>query len=283
MGFNTPYFPRSAELENTLFSFCLIRVASSGLYRFMISPVDFLMAEYVRRKNDNSRYSERAFAQALGLSPGYLKLFFQGKKQLSLARAQEVALRLQWTESQKAKFLNSIHTASAKKAKTLKGKFLLSDLDFFEISDWFHFGIIELIKAKDGQCRLEEICQRLEISKNEATFALKHLKRLKMVEEEKKGIYRVPDSYEVTSITSEGIRKYHKQMLERAKDAVENQTMNERDLRGLTIAFDRARVNEAKEDIQKFVAQFEKKYGKGSRDSVYQLSLALFRLDKGEL
>lgn len=249
----------------------------------MISSVDFLMAEYVRRKNDNSRYSERAFAQALGLSPGFLKLLFQGKKQLSLARAQEVALRLQWTESQKAKFLNSMQTASAKKAKSLKGKFLLSDLDFFEISDWFHFAIIELIKAKDGQCSLEEICQRLEISKTEATFALKHLKRLNMVEELKNGSYRVPDSYEVPSITSEGIRKYHKQMLELAKDAVEKQTMNERDLRGLTIAFDQARVEEAKEDIQKFVAQFEKKYGKGPRDSVYQLSLALFRLDKGEL
>jgi len=249
----------------------------------MFNSVDFLMAEYVLRKNDNDRYSERAFARDLGLSPGFLKLLFQGKKQLSLARAQEVTQRLQWTEAQRVKFLKSMQSESAKKAKSLKGKFLLSDLDFFEISDWFHFAIIELIKAKDGQCSLEVICQRLEISKTEATFALKHLKRLNMVEEIKKGSYRVPDSYEVPSITSEGIRKYHKQMLERAKKAVEEQTMDERDLRSLTLAFDKARVQEAKDDIQKFVAQFEKKYGKGSRNSVYQMSLALFRLDKGDI
>lgn len=248
----------------------------------MTSSIDFLMAEYIRRKNDNSRYSERAFAQALGLSPGFLKLLFQGKKQLSLARAQEITLRLQWTEAQRVAFLNSIQIASAKKAKTLKGKFLLNELDFFEVSDWFHFAIIELIKSKNGECTIQEICRRLEISKTEATFALKHLKRLKMIEGVKKDSYQVPESYEVPSITSEGIRKYHKQMLQRAKDAVEEQNLDERDLRGLTIAFDKARVHEAKKDIQKFVAQFEKKYGKDSRNSVYQLSLAFFRLDKGE-
>jgi uncharacterized protein (TIGR02147 family) len=249
----------------------------------MISSVDFLMAEYIRRKNDNSRYSERAFAQALGLSPGFLKLLFQGKKQLSFDRAKEITLRLQWTEAQRAKFLNSIQTDSAKKAKILKGKFLLSELDFFEISDWFHFAIVELIKSKNGQSSLDEICQRLKISKTEATFALKHLKRLNMVEEVAKSTFQVPESYEVPSTTSAGIRKYHKQMLEKAKEAVEEQTVQERDLRGLTLAFDKSRVQEAKEDIQKFVAQFEKKYGKGPRDSVYQLSLALFRLDKGDL
>lgn len=249
----------------------------------MNSSVDFLISEYVRRKNDNNRYSERAFARALGLSPGFLKLLFQGKKQLSLARAQEVTFKLDWTESQRAKFLNSIQAQSAKKAKSLKGKFLLSDLDFFEISDWFHFAIIELIKSKDGLCSLEEICKRLVISKTEASFALKHLKRLNMIEEVANSHYRVPETYEVPSTTSEGIRKHHKQMLQKAKDAVDEQAVDKRDLRGLTLAFDESRVQEAQEDIQKFVAQFEKKYGKGSRNSVYQLSLTLFRLDKGEL
>lgn len=271
------------KMENTLFSKLLLWVLESILLPAMINSVDFLMAEYVRRKSDNNRYSERAFAQALGLSPGFLKLLFQGKKQLSLARAQEITHRLQWTEAQKVKFLNAIQTASAKKAKILKGKFLLSDMDFFEISDWFHFAIVELIKSKNGQASLEEICGRLEISKTEASFALKHLVRLNLVEDLKKGVYKVPESYEVPSTTSAGIRKYHKQMLQRAKDAVETQTMGERDLRGLTLAFDRARMHEAKEDIQKFVGQFEKKYGKGSRNSVYQLSLALFRLDRGEI
>jgi len=79
----------------------------------MTNSTDFLMAEYVRRKDDNGRYSERSFAQALGLSPGFLKLLFQGKKHLSLARAQEITLRLQWTEAKRVKFLDSIQANSA--------------------------------------------------------------------------------------------------------------------------------------------------------------------------
>jgi uncharacterized protein (TIGR02147 family) len=249
----------------------------------MTSATDFLMAEYVRRKNSNNRYSERSFAQALGLSPGFLKLLFQGKKQISLERARQVSYRLQWTEEQRAKFLNSLQADSAKKSKTLKGKFLLSDADFFEISDWFHFAVIELIKARNGRCTLDGICKYLQISKTEAAFALTHLMRLNLIEEFKKDTFQVLESYEVPSISSSGIRKYHQQILQRAKDAVEMQSMAERDLRGLTIAFDKDRLTEAKKDIQKFTAQFEKKYGSGSKNSVYQLSLAFFRLDTGDL
>lgn len=249
----------------------------------MTSSNDFLISEYIRRKSDNNRYSERAFAKSLGLSPGFLKLFFQGKKHLSFMRAREIAFRFQWTEAQRLRFLNSILIESTKKANTLKGKLLLNDLNFFEISDWFHFAIIELIKANDGETSIDEICRRLLISKVEATFALKHLKHLDLVKEITKNNFSVPDAYEMPSSSSEGIRKYHKQMLQYAKDSVEDQDVLERDLRGLTIAFDKSRIQEAKKDIQKFVAQFEKKYGKGSRNSVYQLSLAFFRLDKGKL
>lgn len=65
----------------------------------MVNSTDYLITEYVRRRNGNSRYSERAFAQAIGLSPGFMNLLFKGKKQLSLARAADIAHRLNWTES----------------------------------------------------------------------------------------------------------------------------------------------------------------------------------------
>lgn len=269
-------------MENTLLSKLLIPQHQSVLISNMTNSTDFLVAEYVRRKSSNSKYSERAFAKAVGLSPGFLKLLFQGKKQLSFSRANEVAHNLKWTESQKAKFLGSLQKESVKKAKTLKGKFLLSEIDFFEISDWFHFAIIELIKSQGSTATLQEICQRLAISKTEGAFALKHLTHLGMLEAVEKDHYRVPENYEVPSATSQGIRKYHRQMLQKAIDAIEEQNTDRRDLRGLTLAFSPARLHEAKADIQNFVAQFEKKYGKGSRTSVYQLSTALFRLDKGE-
>jgi uncharacterized protein (TIGR02147 family) len=242
--------------------------------------VDLMIAEYIQRKNHNSRYSERAFAQAVGLSPGFLKLLFQGKKQLGLPRAKEIAGRLNWNQSKKIEFLKSVQATSSAKSKILSGKFILSDKDFFEISDWFHFAIIEYIKVKNGSVSLGQICSALVLTKTEASFALKHLVRMEMIQEVGHLKYSARTNYEVPSISSEGIRKYHRQMLSRAISAIDAQDMDRRDLRGLTLAFDSRRMEEAKKDIQKFSAMFEKKYGGGINDSVYQLSLALFRLDK---
>ena len=58
--------------------------------------IDLLIGEFTQRKNANPRYSERAFAGALGLFPGYLKLLFHVKKRISITRAQDVIGRLVW-------------------------------------------------------------------------------------------------------------------------------------------------------------------------------------------
>ncbi len=243
--------------------------------------VDLLILEHIRRKNINARYSERAFAKSLGLSPGFLKLLFQGKKNISQSRAKIVADRLNWTQSQKSTFLKSV-PASSKVEKMLKNKFVLSDTDFFEVSDWFHFAIIELIKVKKGKVTTDQICKEFNISRTEADFALKHLVRLEILKTKDSKIYSAPDKYEIPSVSSSGIRKYHKQMLNRAIEAIEDQPMEQRDLRGLTLAFDQKQISEAQKEIQKFVTHFEKKFVPQAANSVYQLSLAFFKLNNGD-
>ena len=260
--------------------YCLSSNADATPLDMNSGYVDLLINEFVQRRTSNARYSERAFAQSLGLSPGFLKLLFQGKKQLGLPRAKEIANRLNWTEPQKIRFLRSFADSSNHRVSSLKKKFLLSDKDFFEISDWFHFAIIEFIKVKKGSVEIDDICKGFSLSKTEVSFALKHLLRLGVVGEESKR-YSVPDAYEVPSISSEGIKKFHKQILDRAARAVDEQAIESRELRGLTLAFDKTKIKEAKKEVQKFVSSFEKKFGKGNPDSVYQLSVALFQLDKG--
>lgn len=242
--------------------------------------VDLLVAEYISRKAVNSRYSERAFASAVGLSPGFLKLLFQGKKKLSVARAQEVASRLNFREPKRSKFLKSVRGAADKASSHLSGKNLLQENEFTEISDWFCFAIVELVKVKRGNISMEQVVDELGISKTEVVFAFNQLMKIGILKEDSRGHYCVPDSYEMPSISSEGIRRFHRQMLLMAHASVSSQTPEERDLRGLTLAFEKSRLDEARKDIQKFVTAFEKKFGQGEVDSVYQLSLSMFRLDK---
>jgi uncharacterized protein (TIGR02147 family) len=242
--------------------------------------VDLLIREYVSRKQMNARYSERAFAQMLGLSPGFLKLLFQGKKQLGIERAKEVASRLNLKDQKRVLFLRSVQK-SRQADRAFPGKFVLKDHDFDEISDWFAFATLELIKVKKGKATESQISECLGISKTETIYAIKSLTKLGILKKQEDGSYHVPESYEMPSISSGGIRRFHRQMFQLANLSIDGQSAESRDLRGLTLAFEKSRISEAQKEIQKFVAQFEKKFGSGNFDSVYQLSLAFFQLDRG--
>ena len=242
--------------------------------------VDLLAGEYAQRRNSNELYSERAFARTLGLSPGYLKLLFQGKKRLSLLRARDVVARLNWTELKKRQFLSCVETSSFKNQRRLRQKVILKEQIFFELSDWFHFAVVELIKTNAGVISLPQVCSKLGLAETEANFALNNLTRIGLLTRSKNGKYKAPEHYEMPSVSSLGIRKFHAQTLRLALAAIEGQSPEERELRGLTLAFEKKRLLEAKTFISKFVSDFEKRFGGTKPDSVYQLSLALFRLDK---
>lgn len=247
--------------------------------------VDLLVAEYVRRKTQNERYSERSFAKSLGLSPAYLKLIFQNKRVLSPRRAAEVASRLPWSERERIQFCQLNYDAKDRtrnrKQKVVHTKYLAKK-DFHELSDWYYFAILELFKLKMKALDADQIAKVLNISKTVVKFSIEKLLRAGLLGNDPGGGFKAQENYEVPSISSEGIRNFHSQMLEKAKAAVFTQSFEQRDLRGLTLAFEKKRMKEAKKYIENFVNDFERKFGKGHFDSVYQLNLAFFRLDEGE-
>ncbi len=153
----------------------------------------------------------------------------------------------------------------------------MKDKDFFEVSDWFHFAIVELIKAKKGSVNLNDVRSRLKLSETEARFALKSLVGVGLLKTTGQNRFSAPDSYEMPSISSEGIRKFHTQTLQLALRSIVGQPMSSRELRSLTLAFDKKRMLEVREYLSKFVAGFEKKFASGERDSVYQLNLSLYQ------
>ncbi len=241
-----------------------------------------LINEYVARKALNNSYSERAFAKNLGVSPGFLKLLFQKKKHLSPARAKDFSNRLSWNEKKKRIFLKSVlHTASARRGSIGRSyKRKIPATEFFEVSDWFYFAIIEFLKVKNGSVSEEEMAAAFRLNKTEVRFALDRLLELKVVQKKNTHTYSIADHYEIPSTSSEAIRKYHRQTLNKAIEAIDSQSFTKRDFRALTLAFDSQRVDEVKKFIENFVSAFDKKFSAENLDSVYQLNVAFFRHDK---
>lgn len=244
-----------------------------------MNTIDLLIQEYQSRKFINSSYSERAFARDLGLSPGYYKLFTQKKRNLSSQRAKEILTRLKWSKEKKAHFLSMLIENNKHQKNSMNASYLqLEHKEFFEISKWFHFAIVELIKIKKGEITGDKIAKYFNIPLAAAKNALNTLTNLGLLYLNKDAKYETPQDYEVLSFSSETIKNFHKQILKLASDAVDAQEFKTRENRSLVMAFDSKCLPQAKEDLEKFIYKFNKKYTTKNSDRVYVLNANLFSL-----
>ena len=243
---------------------------------------DFLKEELVIRQSSNALYSERAFAASIGLSPSFFKLLLQKKRNLSVQRAADVAHSIGWDETKIETFVGVVKSQTPCDYRDKRGKHKKIELNTFsEIADLHCFAIIELLKTAKSPLSIEDISQRLSISIEQSNQMVHRLFELGFISKGKKGRYKSIEKYEVPSMSSEVIQRYHKQVLEKASQAAQQPT-DVREYRSLTLAFDSERMTEAKKAIEKFMVDFDRKFGTGDRDSVYQFTMAFFRLDTKE-
>lgn len=82
-------------------------------------------------------------------------------------------------------------------------------------------------------------------------------------------------------LASEAIRENHKGMIQRAYEAVEEQTVEQRHFNSLTLQFDMAQIPEAKKRILDFVKNFNAEFNSNKSIQVYQLNVQLFEHSNG--
>jgi uncharacterized protein (TIGR02147 family) len=245
------------------------------------SFTDLLKQAYIDRKRRNPSYSERAFARDIELSPGFLKLLFQGKKSISIRRAEAISRKLNWTEFKVRAALQRLHRQKGEayiRPVNAENAHLLSMASFSLISDWYYFAILELCDVYQRGLSLRQVCRAYGLSALEAGSALKELETVGLLRRQKRQYFKVKGTYEVKSQSVEVVRKYHRQILAKAVKAVDHQDYSEREYAGVTLSFSSDRMDEAREAIQSFVQEFNAQFIGGSKDNVYQLELAFFSL-----
>jgi len=248
----------------------------------------FLEDEFIRRTQVNPRYSQRAFAKQLGMSAGELSEVLRGKRNLSLKSAFKIARKLglstieverliHLTQVEKARKVSD-HSFLLERVKTPDSKQLTLDV-FRIVSDWFCFAILNLAETKGFHLTPCWIAKRLGITRTEAQIGIERLKRVGLVEE-KMGQWEVNTNYVLSpcETPSEAIRSYHKQILGRALEALETQSVSERDFSGIGFAVHPKHLSAIKKEISDFQDQLVAKYSKGTRTEVYFLECSLFRL-----
>jgi len=189
--------------------------------------------------------------------------------------------------------LNSVeaqHLLSLAQSEKLETSLPKQDLDqrqlseeiFSLVSEWYHFAILSLLDCEDFEWKESSIASRLQISRAQAKMAMQLLIKLGLVVN-KKG--RIQSGHEhvltATDVPSAAVRTYHRQMLAKAMEALEQQDVMEREIRGMGLAVDPEHIAPIKKDLAEFQNRLMTKYGRGKKREVYFIGLSFFKLTTG--
>jgi uncharacterized protein (TIGR02147 family) len=256
------------------------------------SYINLFKDEFIARKNADASYSLRSFAKDLDLTPAYVSLIFSGQRHLSQDTALKISKKLKWNCQKQAYFINLLKFENSKSEESKKVAhkniqkiesdnvdFTSLNIDKFEVlSVWYYNAILTLLNLKKTKTSVAFIAKRLELDRIQVESALSRLKRLGLAKKDGAGWVALYSYLKIDSIPSGAIKLYHKEMLEKAATAIDEQAFDERDFSNLTITVDRSQLKAAKKKIVDFHHEMAELLGGQEPTEVYQLSVQLFQL-----
>jgi len=250
-----------------------------------IEARELLRRELTDRIAVNPRYSLRAFARALKMSPATLSQILSGKQTLTIKRVQMVSIVIGLTPLQQEGLKQQI----LKQKKALKNQTDFVDhghnitMDIFSVlSDWYHYAILSLLELKESSLAPNWIVSKLGISKREAIQAIRRLKRLEMIKKKNGKWKQTALPLRVArEIANPAARRFQRQLLNKAIYALDNEPSERRDITSITFAMDSSDVNFASEKITEFRRRLSCELEKrGKPQSVYNLTIQLYPVTK---
>jgi len=239
-----------------------------------------LLKKFQEAQLHNSRFSQRAFAQRLGVSSGALSEIFKGKRALSSGQKKKMAEVLRLSPQEQLDFFEDDLPENLRPVR--REVFQLSVDQFHLITEWWHFGILNLLRTKGFRLDQDWIAARLGLPAKivsealERLFRLGHLKRAsgKVLREHA----RVETKDEFFDLS---VQKSHLENTKLIEKSLLENPLAVRDHTSLTIAIHRKSIKRAKELIRIFQDQFEREIETvrdGDADEVYRLSISFFPL-----
>lgn len=278
------------------------QMSEFSIYQFRDAR-DFVREVYEGKRRKNPGFSVRAWARQMDL-PHHALLALAIAKKRKLKSPFSARIRDQiGLKGQEARYFdllvafNNAETLDEKQFyEGLLRQLAPSDQPFSElsfdilrlISQWIHTAIIEMTELEEFNSDPRWIASRLGESATplEAQEAVDRLVRLRLLENSDGRLRKTQRHFTTPSdIPSHYIRDFHKQLIDKAKRSLDEQPVEEREVRALTLAIRKDRIPEAKQMLREFTKQFQQAFETkpGERaEEVYQLNLQLFGLTKTE-
>lgn len=262
---------------------------------------DLLRFELQSRSAKNPAYSLRAYAKSLGLDAAHLSRVLRGQKQLSMESGYLVAQRLFPATREREYFLHLLALESTTdgrkremitlqlarlKARSAHAKQSILELEQFEaISSWYHFAILDLSTIPGFPMDAKNVAGYLGIRVSEAKQAIARLERLGLLASTGGRLSKTREKLSTPNgLPSSALRSYHKQVLGKAIEAIESQSVDRRYFISRTVALKRRQLQELRELVDGFFERVSKEVGNESEpDALYQVNAQFFDLKEGEV
>jgi len=262
--------------------------------RLAPNPGDILRQALVEKIARNPNYSLRAFARQLRVSHSYLSLVLNGKRKLPFGTAIKFAQLAGMDEEQtellvttsREEYLRArpVTPFAAQKARPSSScTNYRMELDRFRvISHWYHLAILDLTLIKGFKSQSRWIAVRLGISEKQVRIAIGRLRRLGLLDTSGKVWVKTKAKLEVpTHQANRAILNFHEGMIQKALEAARSEKDEDylaRDITGITMPINPARIGGAKTRIQRFRWSLYRYLSQGECTDLYQLNLQLFPL-----
>lgn len=251
--------------------------------------VQILQRELGRRCRLNPRYSLRAFARALEISPANLSLILNRRRSPSKRTIELVLEKLELKASER-------EAIAGREALKISAEENIDLRTFEQISSWLAYAILSLIKTKGFRADPNWVAKRLGVTAHEVKAVVQSLEAagiLKISKQTSSDLsypraqikwIRTKTSLRLNNPNSTALtRAFQRQLISRALESMENDPSEARDISSITFAMSADKMAQAKEEIRQFrlrmAALFEEE---GSSTDVYNLTVQMVPVTKGE-
>lgn len=247
----------------------------------------------VERCRENPQYSLRAFARDLELAPSQLSRVLNGRQNISVNSAKFIADKIFKDEIKKEQFLNLVEYSVAKKQShknralqkieesSSQDQVLKLQLEHMKfVADWYHLAILELLTLTEVPQKPNTYANYLGITEIEVKDALERMHTIGVIKKQKdKWVATAPIVNTPTGIPNKSLREHHRQLITKAIESIETQNIDERYLRGKTMAMPKRNYTKLVGLIEDFMSDVSKTLkSTAKKDSIYQLNVQLFDL-----
>lgn len=250
------------------------------------------MVGYLR---DRGEYSHREFAKKAGFaSHSYVNYVIQGKRNLSIEAAHQIADALELNDEEETYFVSMVRLTETsdpqekeflflKMQKSVKSRLIRKEIfDQFEFyEDWANVALYEAIPFEWSSIDLDELAKGLEVDRDRVDTALALLQRMDLVQQDdqlrwkrKNWAIETPDSTQ-----SVLVRRFHHAMGSKALDALDDVPVEEREYGAMTLSLSKKNFEKFRAHLRKIRSELNALFSEEREgEALYQLNIQLFPL-----